>query len=108
MGNEDMIANGAGLILWILFRHASTFNVKQKHYPSCVGNSICSFLQANDKGVSVVRYCECGAPSLQCPVKWDQFDGKSSGAAPPLRWPTHPGRGTTMTRRSPPGMTSTA
>ena len=27
--------------------------------------------------MSVVRYCECGAPSLQCPVKWDQFDGKS-------------------------------
>ena len=29
------------------------------------------------QGVSVVRYCECGDPSLQCPVKWDQFDGKS-------------------------------
>ena len=29
------------------------------------------------QGVSVVRYCDCGAPALQCPVKWDQFDGKS-------------------------------
>jgi len=46
-------------------------------YPSCIGNSICAFLQANDKGVSVVRYCQCGNPSLQCPVRWDQFDGKS-------------------------------
>merc|ERR1711971_1194005 len=47
------------------------------HYPSCLGNSICAFLQANDKGVSVVRYCECSDPSQQCPVKWDQFDGNS-------------------------------
>jgi len=45
--------------------------------PKCVGNSICSFLQANDKGVSVVKYCECSNPLLQCPNRWDQFDGKS-------------------------------
>merc|ERR1711936_1363571 len=52
----------------------------QQHYPSCLGNSICAFLQANDKGVSVVRYCQCGIlgiPGVQCPVTWDQFDGKS-------------------------------
>jgi len=46
-------------------------------YPTCIGNSICAFLQANDKGVSVVRYCQCADPSLQCPVRWDAFDGKS-------------------------------
>lgn len=46
-------------------------------YPTCIGNSICAFLQANDKGVSVVRYCQCSSPALQCPVRWDAFDGKS-------------------------------
>merc|ERR1719384_2413129 len=55
----------------------TNYRVHNTRYPSCVGNSICAFLQANDKGVSVVRYCECSNPMLQCPVKWDHFDGKS-------------------------------
>lgn len=48
----------------------------EKEYPICVGNSICSFLQANDKGVSIVRYCQCSR-GQQCPLKWDPYDGKS-------------------------------
>ena len=47
--------------------------------PTCVGNSICSFLQANDQGVTAVQYCECGGRTggRACPQRWDQFDGQS-------------------------------
>jgi len=42
----------------------------------CDGNSICSFLQANSKGVNVVSYCQCSHGS-QCSTQWDPYDGKS-------------------------------
>lgn len=45
-----------------------------------MGNSICGFLQANDKGMTTVPYCECERGE-QCPVQWDQFDGRSISQA---------------------------
>ena len=42
---------------------------------SCLGNSVCGFLQANSKGVSKIPYCNCS--TVECPLNWDPFDGKS-------------------------------
>ncbi|XP_023345803.1 uncharacterized protein LOC111714835 [Eurytemora carolleeae] len=52
----------------------------REELPKCSGNSICGFLQANNKGLTSVQYCECGAGST-CPLEWDQFDGQSISQA---------------------------
>jgi len=51
---------------------------QQKKEPeaTCDGNSICSFLQANNHGVNVVEYCKCKGFS-ECSTQWDPYDGKS-------------------------------
>jgi len=49
---------------------------KKEPEATCNGNSICSFLQANNHGVNVVEYCKCEG-FTQCSVQWDPYDGKS-------------------------------
>ena len=50
------------------------FFLKQE-LPSCIGNSVCGFLQANAKGVSKIPLCNC--TTSECPMNWDPYDGKS-------------------------------
>lgn len=74
------------LAYWVHSASVDTFNpqsnllipIPHKKHPAarCVGNSICSFLQANSHGVNVVSYCNCPGQT-QCSVEWDPYDGKS-------------------------------
>ena len=50
---------------------------------------ICCYLQ----GVSVVRYCQCSSLALQCPVRWDAFDGKSITQSQSDQYKVGPGLG---------------
>ena len=57
-----------------LFEFQFFFFLKQE-LPSCIGNSVWGFLQANAKGVSKIPLCNC--TTSECPMNWDPYDGKS-------------------------------
>jgi len=57
-----------------------SFVRRKEELPRCIGNSVCGFLQANDKGLTKLQYCECGG-GLECPMQWDHFDGQSLSQA---------------------------
>ncbi len=42
----------------------------------CFGNSVCGFLQVNNRGITSTTYCECGN-NFVCPMTWDPLDGQS-------------------------------
>ena len=64
------------IVDWIHYYFWVSISFLKQEFPSCIGNSVCGFLQANAKGVSKIPLCNCTTTS-ECPMNWDPYDGKS-------------------------------
>ena len=64
------------IVEWIHYYFWVSISFLKQEFPSCIGNSVCGFLQANAKGVSKIPLCNCTTTS-ECPMNWDPYDGKS-------------------------------
>jgi len=44
--------------------------------PECAGNTVCAYLQANNRGINTQEMCSCQGDT-RCPLLWDSDDGHS-------------------------------